>query len=88
MVSGRRRQLDAQTAGNQYSKYDHVDLENGNGEHATVHPRMRFRDAIETTMSQSRALDMKKKLLETMNHEFMEKFRLSEEEVQPIHPIS
>lgn len=81
MVSGRRRQLTGQEEANGYNKYDHVDLENGNGSSIQSRPRQRFRDAVETSMSQGRAMELKKKLLENVDSYALEKFRKSDEEV-------
>jgi nucleosome binding factor SPN SPT16 subunit len=82
MVAGRRRELFSESAGqeNAYNKYDHADIEAG---HSTSKAgRARFRDAIETTLSQNRAKEMKKTLLETVDRNALEKFRKSDEEVR------
>ncbi|KAF2728937.1 hypothetical protein EJ04DRAFT_580982 [Polyplosphaeria fusca] len=88
MVSGHRREL---LSGNSYSydangdsgdAYRHLDLENGNGN--GVHPRRRFRDAIETTINNKQAADMKKLLLENVDRKALEKFRKSDEELKRI----
>lgn len=79
MVGQRRRELNTP---NEYDRYDHVDLENGNGQHKSIHPRVRFRDAVEDTMDQKRAKELKKKLLGSMDYKGMEKFRKSDEEVR------
>lgn len=79
MVAGRHRELFRDQSSSDQKKYNHVDLENGNG--APPQPRQRFRDAIDTTINQSRAREMKKLLIENFDHKALEKFRKSDEEV-------
>lgn len=80
MVAARHRQLSYPQA-NGYNSYDHLDLENGNGHPRTPRPRQRFRDAIEATIENNRAEEFKTKLLESVDHGALEKFRKSNEEV-------
>jgi hypothetical protein len=80
MVASRYRALSGNGVGNGYNKYDHTDLESGNGENFTSRPRQRFRDAIETTMNQEHARNLKKQLLENVDHKGLEKFRKSDDE--------
>jgi hypothetical protein len=75
-------------SGNGYNKYDHTDLESGNGENYTSRPCQRFRDAIETTMNQEYAKNLKKQLLENTDHKGLEKFRKSDDEVGRRVPIT
>ncbi|KAH7122668.1 hypothetical protein B0J11DRAFT_464667 [Dendryphion nanum] len=86
MVASRRRELvSARSDYGHYSyKYDHLDLENGNAQNKSLHPRLRFRDAIEATIDQNRAHQMKNLLLSSMDHEAMEKFRKKDEEIKRI----
>jgi hypothetical protein len=80
MVASRHRSING-ASGNGYNKYDHTDLESGNGENYTSRPRQRFRDAIDQTMNQEYAKNLKKQLLENTDHKGFEKFRKSDEEV-------
>jgi hypothetical protein len=82
MVAGRRRELFSESSGqeNSYNKYDHADIEAGHGTDKAG--RAGFRDAIETTLSQNRAKEMKKTLLETVDRNALEKFRKSNKEVR------
>ncbi|KAF2678946.1 hypothetical protein K458DRAFT_347513 [Lentithecium fluviatile CBS 122367] len=84
MVASRHRELFRGSSGSGYDKRDHTDLESGNGENDTTRPRQRFRDAIETTMNQKHAMDLKKQLLENVDHKALEKFRKSDEELKGI----
>jgi hypothetical protein len=82
MVASRRRELISQGSNDGYNTYNHVDLENGNGHHTSSTPRMRFKDAVEATMDNKRAHEMKRKLLDSVDHKGLEKFRKSEKEVR------
>ncbi|PSN59916.1 hypothetical protein BS50DRAFT_222252 [Corynespora cassiicola Philippines] len=82
MVASRHRDLFRQQSANSYNKYDHTDLESGNGFNQGPRPRQRFRDAIETTVQKSRAQEMKKLLLESVDHKGLEKFRKSDGELK------
>ena len=82
MVASRYRDINGGGQGNGYDKYDHTDLESGNGQNYSSRPRQRFRDAIETTMNQEHAKKLKKQLLENVDHKGLEKFRKSDEEVR------
>jgi hypothetical protein len=86
MVAGRRAALLSPTAEqeNGYNKYDHMDIETGHG--TGRDGRGRFRDAIETTLSQNRAKNMKKTLLETVDRNALEKYRKNNEEVRHAFP--
>lgn len=68
--------------GNDFNKYQRVDLESGYGSINPLRPRDRFRDAIETTMKENRAMDMKKKLIENVDHTALEVYRKSTESVR------
>ncbi|KAF2854338.1 hypothetical protein T440DRAFT_486910 [Plenodomus tracheiphilus IPT5] len=66
--------------GDNFNKYKRVDLESGYG---SINPipnsRRRFRDAIEQTMQDNRAAEMKKKLIDNVDHEALEIYRKSDE---------
>lgn len=87
MVGGRRRALD--TTGSFYNNasnkkpnsHDRVDLEAAYGAINPMKPRQRFRDAIQNTIQDNRIAEMKKKLIDNVDHEALEKFRKSEESV-------
>ncbi len=64
------------------NKYDRVDIETGYGSINPLTPRERFRDAIHTTMKDIRAQDMKKKLIDNVDHDALEMYRKSEESVR------
>jgi hypothetical protein len=91
MVGGRRRALETQTSsytnahdsrkaanGNIYG-----DLEAAYGSINPRKPRQRFRDAIEQTIQDYRITEMKKELIDNVDHEALEKYRKSEESVRP-----
>jgi len=84
----RYRDLNGGGSGNGYNNYDHTDLESGNGENYTSRPRQRFRDAIETTMNQEHAKNLKKQLLDNVDHNALEKFRKSDDEVNQRVPVA
>ncbi|KAI8940777.1 hypothetical protein NX059_002043 [Plenodomus lindquistii] len=69
----------------QYTKSKHGDLESGYGSIDPVpKSRTRFRDAIEHTMHQNRAADMKRKLIHNVDHEELEIYRKSDESLKCI----
>ncbi|KAL5406509.1 hypothetical protein PMIN03_007752 [Paraphaeosphaeria minitans] len=84
MVASRHRDLLRSTSGRDQQQYRHLDLENGNGNPYTPHPRQRFRDAIDATMTKQHAVDLKKQLLENVDSNALEKFRKSDEELKKI----
>jgi hypothetical protein len=67
-----------------FNKYKRVDLESGYGTINPVRPRQRFRDAIDQTMKENRAQDMKQKLIDNVDHEALEIYRKSDESVRLI----
>lgn len=88
MVGGRRRALDTATSytnGNDSRKksigYERTDLEAAYGSINPLKPRQRFRDAIQDTIQGNRTAEMKKKLIDNVDHEILEKYRKSEESV-------
>ncbi|KAF1972236.1 hypothetical protein BU23DRAFT_164488 [Bimuria novae-zelandiae CBS 107.79] len=81
MVASRHRELFRNLSGRD-QQYRHLDLESGNGHPQTPHPRQRFRDAIEATMNQQQAQELKKQLLENVDHNALEKFRKTEEDLK------
>ncbi|PVI02753.1 hypothetical protein DM02DRAFT_717216 [Periconia macrospinosa] len=82
MVSGRRGDLFRNQSQNIYNRFD---LEAGNPPNSILRPRQRFRDAIQTTIHKGRAEELKKRLLEGVEHDALEKFRKSQAELKAIH---
>jgi hypothetical protein len=80
MVSGRRQEL-LRNQSSGHGEHQHSDLESGNGFNNKPAPRQRFRDAIDATISKSRAQELKKALLDNVDHEALEKFRKSDDQV-------
>jgi hypothetical protein len=74
--------------GNGFDKYQRVDLESGYGSINPVHPKQRFRDAISQTIHENRAIEMKKQLIENVDHNELEHFRKSEESVRFVASMS
>jgi hypothetical protein len=62
--------------------YERADVEAAYGSIKPLKPRQRFRDAIQYTIQDQRTADMKKKLIDAVDHEALEKFRKSEESVR------
>lgn len=84
MVGTRRNLLrnGSSNNGDVFAKYKRVDLESG---HGTINPhnsRQKFRDAIDQTMQDNRASEMKKKLIDNFDHDALEIYRKSEESVR------
>lgn len=71
--------------GDGFTNHKHVDLESGYG---SINPapvsRQRFRDAIEQTMHVNRAADMKRKLIDNVDHDALEVYRKSDESLKCI----
>jgi GTPase SAR1 family protein len=89
MVGGRRRALDTQTSYNDVhdsktksNGYQREDLEAAYGSINPPNPRQRFRDAIQNTIQDHRTAEMKKQLIDNVDHEVLEKYRKSEESVR------
>ncbi|KAF1933526.1 uncharacterized protein M421DRAFT_199459 [Didymella exigua CBS 183.55] len=92
MVGGRRRALDS--TGSFYGNgkgtnknddgYTRSDLEAAYGSINKIKPRQRFRDAITNTIQDNRTAEMKKKLIDNVDHEALEKYRKSEESLKTI----
>jgi len=86
MVGSRRNILSGHHNGNgnneQFDKYQRVDLEHGYGAINPLKPRQRFRDAIDSTVRDNRANEMKKKLIDNVDHDALEVYRKSEESVR------
>lgn len=85
MVGSRRRAL--QTSGSFYgnggsNKYDRNDVETAYGSINPIKPRNRFRDAIHYTIQEQRTSEMKKKLIDNVDHDMLEKYRKSPESVR------
>lgn len=90
MVGSRRRLLSqGSDYGNGYSngnggdidRNQRADLESGYGTIKKVAPKQRFRDAIHQSLHTQRAGEMKKKLIDNVDHDVLEKFRKSETSV-------
>ncbi|CAG5188002.1 uncharacterized protein ALTATR162_LOCUS11844 [Alternaria atra] len=69
---------------NEVNKYQRVDLESGYGAINPVKPRKRFRDAIDQTLRENRANEMKQKLIDNIDHEALEIYRKSDESLKTI----
>ena len=82
MVGQRRRELISSGSDNGYNSYNHLDLENGNGHHASSNSRFRFKDAVKATMANKEAQEMKKTLLESVDPKGLEEYRKSDEQVR------
>ncbi|KAH7386912.1 hypothetical protein DE146DRAFT_665989 [Phaeosphaeria sp. MPI-PUGE-AT-0046c] len=62
--------------------HHYSDLESGYGAINPSQSKHRFRDAIKQTMYENRANDMKRKLIDNVDHELLEKYRKSEESLK------
>ena len=90
MVGGRRQALETHTLlyTNAYDSkqksngYVRNDLEAAYGSINHPKSRMRFRDAVQDTIRTNRTAEMKKKLIDNVDHEALEKYRKSEESVR------
>jgi hypothetical protein len=71
----------ADSNGNSNS-YTRLDLESGYGSINSVNSKQKFRDAIKQTIDENRAMEMKTKLIENVDHEELEHFRKSNESVR------
>jgi len=69
-------------AGTGPNSFQREDVESGYGTINPVHPKHRFRDAIKQTMYENRANDMKRKLIENVDHQLLEHFRKSDESLK------
>lgn len=87
MVGGRRQTLGRSGSffGNDTHQksngYDRADVEAAYGSIKPLKPRQRFRDAIQYTIQDQRTADMKKKLIDAVDHGALEVYRKSEESV-------
>ncbi|KNG47205.1 cation diffusion facilitator 10 [Stemphylium lycopersici] len=68
----------------QFNKYQRVDLESGYGAINPIKPKQRFRDAIEQTLKDNRASNMKRQLIDNVDHGALEIYRKSEESLKSI----
>ncbi|KAF1915379.1 hypothetical protein BDU57DRAFT_557535 [Ampelomyces quisqualis] len=88
MVGTRRNLLSKNSSytngdpGNGPNNFRREDVESGYGTINPVHPKHRFRDAIKQMMYENRAKDMKKKLIENVDHQLLEHFRKSDESLK------
>lgn len=64
-----------------FNRYQRVDLESGYGTINKIKPKQRFRDAIEHTLRDNRANELKRKLIHQIDHDALEVYRKSEESV-------
>jgi cation diffusion facilitator family transporter len=76
--------INSRSNANELSKYQRVDLEGGYGGNNPVKSKKRFRDAIDQTVKDNRANEMKKKLIDNIDHEALEFFRKSDESLKSI----
>jgi len=76
--------INSRSNANEFSKYQRVDLEGGYGGNNPVKSKKRFRDAIDQTVKDNRANEMKKKLIDNIDHEALEFFRKSDESLKSI----
>jgi hypothetical protein len=83
---GTRRNLLTKTSsygnGNGIESNQRDDIETGYGTINNIKPTHRFRDAIKQTMYTNRANDMKRKLIDNVDHEQLEIYRKSAESVR------
>lgn len=92
MVGGRRQALETATSytngkdsrKKSLNEYERLDLEASYGSINPMKPRQRFRDAIQTTIQSNRTAELKKKLIDNVDHEILEKFRKSDESVREL----
>lgn len=88
MVGTRRSLLragsnDGNSNGDNLGKYKRIDLESGYGTiNASQLSRQKFRNAIHQTMHDGRAAEMKKKLIDSVDHDALEMYRKSDESVR------
>jgi hypothetical protein len=84
MVGARRTLLSKTSSYNNSNGYDknlRQDVESGYGAINNIKPKHKFRDAIKQTMYTNRANEMKKKLIDNVDHEELEMYRKSDESV-------
>jgi hypothetical protein len=88
---GKRRNLlnghDSNGNSNASKKYQRIDLEAGYAGIDPIKPRQRFRDLIDQTLKDNRANDMKRKLIDSIDHEALEIYRKSDESVSGNHSV-
>lgn len=65
-----------------FTRYKRVDLESGYGTINKIKPKQRFRDAIEHTLRDHRANELKRKLIGQVDHDALEVYRKSQESVR------
>jgi hypothetical protein len=85
MVGARRTLLNKTSSygnDNGYDKNLRQDVESGYGSINNIKPKHKFRDAIKQTLYTNRANEMKKKLIDNVDHEELEIYRKSEESVR------
>ncbi|KAF2490293.1 hypothetical protein BU16DRAFT_494223 [Lophium mytilinum] len=80
MVASRHRELTSAPSYRNTDKYDRDDVEDGR----KASSRLRFRDAIEATIDMQRAKEFKQKLIDGINHDELESYRKSDEELKDI----
>lgn len=86
MVGTRRNLLDNNSSyghgnGHDFNKYHRIDLESGYGSINPVPTRQRFRDVVNQTIQNNRAMHMKKLLIDNVDHEALAMYRKSNESV-------
>jgi hypothetical protein len=90
MVGKRRNLLNGHNSNGSHNashKYQRVDLEAGYAGIDPIKPRQRFRDLIDQTLKDNRANDMKRKLIDSIDHEALEIYRKSDESVSRNHSV-
>jgi hypothetical protein len=80
---GRSSSYGNENTGPNANGQQHEDVESGYGSINPVKQNARFRDAIKQTMYDRRGNDMKKKLIDNVDHKLLEHFRKSDESVSP-----
>ncbi|KAF2012842.1 hypothetical protein BU24DRAFT_435193 [Aaosphaeria arxii CBS 175.79] len=86
MVASRRRELisNGSSKADPDHTYKHLDLESGSYGHDSHLRKFRFRDVVDATMDQKHLREMKQKLLNSVDHKGLEKFRQNEKELKAI----
>ncbi|KAG9195917.1 hypothetical protein G6011_01038 [Alternaria panax] len=87
MVGTRRNILNSHNSNgnvNEFSQYQRADLESGYRAIGPGNSKKRFRDAIDQTVKDNRANEMKQKLIDNIDHEALEIYRKSDESLKTI----
>ena len=76
MVGSRHSNFFRGMSTDDYEQYKKSDVETADGFRRP--PRQRFRDAVDNAMNKRHAIELKKQLLDTVDHNALEKFRKSD----------